>query len=652
MANPSILLVNPPVISPATPPWTLIQAAAWLDTVKEEVELYDANLDFFCNRIFDSKSLLQSLERIKKRNQAHLFAGADRSTAALLADLTANPVRWEKRIADARRILELLKSNDFFEPAAAVKTLEETEALLALSSAAFYPSRIEWAAFYSAAISSRKKLAEFIENSDSNPFVSFSREALDIKLGPRGPEQMVLCVSAAAQVPAALTIASVGKQRRPALRVALLSDERKWLKEAEGLVDNLQATIQPVSFRKLLGVPPESAGSAELKAAALERLPLKEYLAPALVLPVGRPAAGEGCWRFTQKQTEAVGIQGFLPDEDGLQFAEVNKAEYKKGETRPAWSLGINCPLDGSLEPPQMAAVSEAGVRMIRWHRPQGALQKLRALLWSASEAGIWNRIVFPADSADEQVDALAKWAVSNPNIAHSWEYAGTGPLTANSSGQPGAYGRVPPLPGRPLWSRLSDPAHLLLYLNKHGNRKVMHWRFLEDGREVYSVGRNLEYYFVPPGELPPGHLDEICRMVEAGGSVGTRWVRHNLERAYLIGYVMERGTIVANSSLKHPREEYVQKVSRQSGLDLREYLERGYTSVRPEYRGMGIGTKLLEGLTAKIGDKKLFSVIGADNLATQKIALRNRTREVASFYSRALGKQVGVWIPEWMLEE
>jgi carbamate kinase len=66
----------------------------------------------------------------------------------------------------------------------------------------------------------------------------------------------------------------------------------------------------------------------------------------------------------------------------------------------------------------------------------------------------------------------------------------------------------------------------------------------------------------------------------------------------------------------------------------------------------MGIGTKLLEGLTARAGKKKVFSIIGEDNVATQKIALRNQTKKVTTFYSERLGKEMGVWMPAWMLDE
>jgi len=43
--------------------------------------------------------------------------------------------------------------------------------------------------------------------------------------------------------------------------------------------------------------------------------------------------------------------------------------------------------------------------------------------------------------------------------------------------------------------------------------------------------------------------------------------------------------------------------------------------------------------------------VISEDNDATKKIAIRNRTKQVASFYSKRMGKQLGVWMPEWMIE-
>ncbi len=165
-------------------------------------------------------------------------------------------------------------------------------------------------------------------------------------------------------------------------------------------------------------------------------------------------------------------------------------------------------------------------------------------------------------------------------------------------------------------------------------------------------MGSKIEFFYKKPDKLPPGYMDEICAMVEAGGSVDPEFVRFNLEKAYLIGYAMANGLLVGNSCLKHPRDEFIQRLKNKTGLDFNHFVERGYTSVRPEYRAMGIGTKLLEGLTERVRNYKIFSIIAEDNLATQKIALRNKTRKVAVYYSEKVGKNLGVWMPEHMIDE
>ena len=98
-------------------------------------------------------------------------------------------------------------------------------------------------------------------------------------------------------------------------------------------------------------------------------------------------------------------------------------------------------------------------------------------------------------------------------------------------------------------------------------------------------------------------------------------------------------------------RARYIESIREQCGIDLTGFLERGYTSVKKAYRGMGIGSKLLAGLTARVQDKKLYAVILEDNIGGKKIALNNRTRRIAVYTSRKTGKTVGIWMPEWMIE-
>jgi GNAT superfamily N-acetyltransferase len=198
---------------------------------------------------------------------------------------------------------------------------------------------------------------------------------------------------------------------------------------------------------------------------------------------------------------------------------------------------------------------------------------------------------------------------------------------------------------------RVTDPADRFILVDRLGPARLMRLRVDDNGEDLYSVGKRLDYHFVPPGNLPDGYLDDICVMVAAGGTVASTHVRANLQRAYLIGYVEEKDRIVGNSSLKNPRPAYIDSVRRQTGMDLSGYVERGYTSVRPEYRGLGIGTKLLDGLTRRAGDRRIFSVIAEDNTATKTIAIRNRTRKVATYFSQKAGKPVGIWMPEWMID-
>ena len=290
---------------------------------------------------------------------------------------------------------------------------------------------------------------------------------------------------------------------------------------------------------------------------------------------------------------------------------------------------------------------------VIRWrveeNDPLPAAEKRK----TAAADGYWNHLdLFEAHGEEARLSAPA-----DLSAVHSfcwWRPEAYGPAGARQiwPERIEGYTGVRPLPGAPFWCRVKDPILLGAWLTAMTPAELMRLRIDEQHGAVFRLGDALDYRFAPPDELTPEEMDEVCRMVIAGGSVAAKWVRHNLQRAFLIGMATERGVIAANSSLKHPRQEYIETVSRAAGIDLSGFLERGYTSVRPEYRGLGIGTRLLEGLTARARGYKIFSIIGEDNLATQKIAIRNRTRKVATFHSRALEKPVGLWMPEQTADE
>lgn len=662
----NVLLVHPPAASPAGPPWASAHIAASLNLHGVSVDHYDANLDFFLNHLLDPKHLSNALDQIETRKHRGVFEAADRGVRDRLDLVMESPSDWRQAIGSAGSCLEILRSEDFYRPESAVSALREIEDLLALSSLAFYPSCTQWDRFENPSLRSWTDVERFTVDAAVNPFLSLCERGLAPRLARRRQDCLILTAAAPAQLLAALTLARFSKKRFPRLHVALVG-RLPSLDGAELHADSLISGTGPRSILALidrLGKRSVRVDPTETTEADFSGLPLKDYLAPSLILPYRAPCPS-AAENFSPSRVldnlaalaQILGAKGFLIEDPPFKASDM--AEFSRvmtGEKTP-FCLGITCSLNGIYLPGTMRSAHGSGLRLIRWQNPAGPLSEISRILWNASKAGIWNHVKFSQTQHGCFTQALTRFVNANPNIAHSWEhrqYASSPfsppPQDIDQVARP--YGQVAKLPGTPFWCILKDPVYLLLYLNRHGLKSVLRWRVGERGRSIRMLGENLEYHFVRPAELPPGDLAEICRMVEAGGSVATQWVRHNLERAFLIGYVREQGVIVANSSLKHPRAEYVERVNRLSGLDIRAYLERGYTSVRPEYRGLGIGTKLLEGLTARAGKRKLFSIITADNVGTQKIALRNKTKQVASFYSERLGKEVGVWVPEWMIED
>ena len=297
-----------------------------------------------------------------------------------------------------------------------------------------------------------------------------------------------------------------------------------------------------------------------------------------------------------------------------------------------------------------------SGLRLIHWeiHGEKAIIPEKR--LWETSKLGIWNHISGPHLLQGKADKGQIKFIVNNPNIVHSF---GETALDQTKNDDTGfsvlekfmAYASVAPLPGIAFWKLFGDLSCLLLYVNRLTQKSLLCLRADMQEQSVITLGSQMVYFYQLPKDLPFGVLDEICKMVDAGGSVDITHVRSNLECAFLIGYAMENGVIIGNSSLKHPRQAFIQRLKQMTDIDFTHFVERGYTSVRPEYRAMGVGAKLLEGLTKRAGDRKVFSIISEDNLATQKIALRNKTKKILTYFSDKLNKEMGVWMPEHMID-
>ena len=89
-------------------------------------------------------------------------------------------------------------------------------------------------------------------------------------------------------------------------------------------------------------------------------------------------------------------------------------------------------------------------------------------------------------------------------------------------------------------------------------------------------------------------------------------------ETAFLIARAEKEGVLVGKSSLKHSRPEAVQRIKGKLDLDIHGCLARGQTSILPNYRGLGIGTASLCGLTSDTKRYEFYSLIREKDLGTR----------------------------------
>lgn len=330
-------------------------------------------------------------------------------------------------------------------------------------------------------------------------------------------------------------------------------------------------------------------------------------------------------------------------------FAEMDRLHRWREKKTDPLCFSVTARLDASL-PSDLPAVltkwTEKGLKMIQWQCPKNLAQMPSGLLWQTAKAGIWNH-VSGRDLFEKKIETgPARFILDHPHVVHSFDLPDD--LTRLSMSH--SYDVIDPLPGTPFWQTLSGPGEILFYLARYPASLLARFRWDRDTRIV--LGDDIDYQFVSPPDLAPGYLDTVCDMVLAGGSVDPAHVRSNLEKAYLIAYAMENSKIVGCSCLKHPRSALIQRLKKASGLDFSGCVERGYTSVRPEYRSLGVGRRLLEGLTARAGKYKVFAIIDEANLATQKIAQWNNTQKVTTYFSEKTNKQMGIWMPAHMVPD
>lgn len=196
-----------------------------------------------------------------------------------------------------------------------------------------------------------------------------------------------------------------------------------------------------------------------------------------------------------------------------------------------------------------------------------------------------------------------------------------------------------------PTWFYMRIREYILLYLSKFPLQHVQRLKVDPDTLRVYMAGTHLKFNFLKGEELDEQLLERLRAFISGSEEVGRSWIGDNLRNALWIAYVEEGEKIVATMVHKRPKEKYLNYLREKTGLDLRGYVERGYSFVRPEYRGLGIGDRMLKGLVKRTPDTPVYVTIRLDNLPAIRLTEKNQMKLVASYLNERTGHEVGIFI-------
>ena len=165
-------------------------------------------------------------------------------------------------------------------------------------------------------------------------------------------------------------------------------------------------------------------------------------------------------------------------------------------------------------------------------------------------------------------------------------------------------------------------------------------------GERADTERAGVGFHFERPLEIPTATLGEIERLIRQGGAVGSSWVTENLRNALLIGYATDPlGEVIGTVTLKRQKPHYRKKLEAATGLDLAEYLERGYTSVAQAWRGCGIAGRLIAELIHRSPDQKVYVTIRMNNRPALELTRKHGMMLAATFYHEKTGHEIGLFI-------
>lgn len=155
-----------------------------------------------------------------------------------------------------------------------------------------------------------------------------------------------------------------------------------------------------------------------------------------------------------------------------------------------------------------------------------------------------------------------------------------------------------------------------------------------------------ITFHYRTPDMIPPDILNQVRELVDRGAAVGTSYVRDNLKDAFLVAYALDgEMRVIGTVTHKIPKEIYRKGIEQATGLSLAGYLERGYTSIEPDYRKRNIADILIRGLIERSKGQRIYTTIRMDNPSALKLTRKNKMILAATFVNQRTGNEIGVFV-------
>jgi len=218
----TLLLLCPPFADPTQPSAGLPSLAAAVQECNIGIEIWDLNLDAW-EYLLDRKRQCDWLIRAN-RSIARLDRQPSLNTdqSARYLALADGVLRGRPAIDHLQKAIEVMRSQAFFSVEDYALAVNAVEGALALASAVFHPSRLEWGRYWPACrLDSSHEIAHEIFNSESNPFLAFSREIFSPRLSQLKPQIVGISVTYLDQIIPAFTLAAHCRKVLPETVVVL-----------------------------------------------------------------------------------------------------------------------------------------------------------------------------------------------------------------------------------------------------------------------------------------------------------------------------------------------------------------------------------------------------------------------------------------------